>query len=190
MNTFDALLEARRSIRDYEDRSVPLDLIRTLIVESTYAPSAGNRQPWKFVIVRDKSVMKRISDESKKNILARIEANPGDPSAKYEELLRNAAFNVFYNAPALVIIAGDQAMKSLHVDCALAAGYLMMAAASRGLGTCWVNMGAVIRDGGLRAELGLGADDAVVAPIIVGYPKQVPAPPERKPPEILAEIGD
>ena len=186
---YDQLLRQRRSIRDFTGQSVPLDLIRSLIEESTYAPNAGNEQLWKFVIVRDQAAMQRISDESKKNILARIEKNPADPSAKYSQVLRNAAYNVFYNAPCLVIITGPKGNRNLHVDCALAAGYLMMSAAARGLGTCWINMGADIQDPGMRAELGLDDDLEIVAPIIVGHPKRIPAAPKRKPPEILAEIG-
>ena len=189
MMTYGQLLRQRRSIRDFTDQAVSLDVIDTLIEESTLAPNASNEQPWKYIVVRNRAVMARISDESKKNILARVEKNPADPSAKYLQVLRNADYNVFYNAPCLVIIAGPEGRRNLHVDCALAAGYLMMSAAARGLGTCWINMGADIQDPGMRAELGL--DDAleVVAPIIVGYPKRIPSAPKRKPPEIIAHIG-
>jgi len=184
------LLRERRSIRDFTDKPVSTDLIHALIEESILAPNASNEQPWKFTIVRHRSLIERISDESKKNILARIESNPVDPSAKYAQVLRNSSYNVFYNAPCLVIISGEQGRRNLHVDCALAAGYLMMSAAARGLGTCWINMGADIQDTGLRAQLGLDDDLEIVAPIILGYPNRIPAAPKRKPPEILAFIGN
>jgi len=104
-------------------------------------------------------------------------------------VLRDPTFNVFYNAPSLVIIAGPEARALMAVDCALAAGYFMMAAAARGLGTCWINLGAYIEDAGMRAELGLKEGTKVFAPIIVGYPKHIPSAPARKPPQILAVIG-
>jgi len=188
MTTFDELLKNRRSIRDYTDQVVPLDLIQTLIKESTYAPNASNEQPWRFAIVRDKAYIKRISDESKKNILAGIEANPGTSIARYEKVLRNEAFNVFYNAPCLVIISGPKDKGKIQADCALAASYFMLAAAARGLGTCWINLGASIEDPQLREELGLEDDQVVVAPVILGYPKKIPPPPPRKPPVIKAII--
>ncbi len=75
------------------------------------------------------------------------------------------------------------------VDCALAAAYLMLAAAARGLGTCWINLGSYIEDAAMRPELGLDNQTQIVAPIILGYPKQVPAMPKRNPPRILAVIG-
>jgi nitroreductase len=64
----------------------------------------------------------------------------------YRPVLENADFNVFYNAPCLVYIAGPRDIRSIQVDCALAAAYFMLSAADRGLGTCWVDLGSVIRD--------------------------------------------
>lgn len=188
MPTFDELLKIRRSVRDFEDRSVPLDLVKTLITESTWAPNASNEQIWRFVIVSNKEYMRRISDESKKNILATIEVDPQSPIARYDAVLRNASFNVFYNAPCLVIVSGPKDRPNMQVDCALAAGYFMLAAAARGLGTCWINLGSYIEDAGMCAELGLDAGTKVVAPIILGYPKQIPEMPKRNPPRILAVI--
>lgn len=187
--TLDELLTQRRSIRKYQDRAVDVEIIREVIRECTLAPNAGNEQPWKFVIVHDRQTMKRISDESKKNILTRVESNPGDYAAKYRGMLQNDAFNVFYNAPCLVMILGPTHLKNLHVDCALAASYFMMAATARGLGTCWVNLGTEIHDPAMRAELGIPEDCAIVAPLIVGYPDKVPPAPRRKDPEILKIIA-
>ena len=75
------------------------------------------------------------------------------------------------------------------MDCALAASYLMLSAAARGLGSCWVDLGARIYDRKLREEIGLTDDLAIVAPIIIGYPKAIPAYPTRKEPVILKMIS-
>jgi nitroreductase len=64
----------------------------------------------------------------------------------------------------------------------------MNGAAVRGLGTCWVNLGADIRDPGLRDELGLTDELKVVAPVIIGYPESIPPVPQRKSPDILKII--
>ena len=189
MTTFEALLKSRRSIRDFTEQQVELTLIQEIIAESTLAPNASNEQPWRFVIVQDKNYIRRISDESKKNILASIANSPQNSYSRYEKVLRDASFNVFYNAPSLVIIAGPATKRSLHVDCALAASYFMLAAATRGLGSCWVNLGAYIQDRSMRSELGLSEEMEVVAPIIVGYPKQIPPVPQRQPPQIVAIIN-
>lgn len=183
--TFDELLKNRRSVRRYQDTPVSLDIIKELIEQSTFAPNAGNEQSWKFIVVNETDVIKRISDESKKNILARIAANPDDYAKKYQDMLENDSFNVFYNAPCLVMILGLSKLKNLSVDCALAASYFMLAATSRGLGTCWVNLGTEIENPEMRVELGIPQNCTIVAPLIVGYPEEVPAIPNRKKPEIL-----
>ena len=129
------LLKTRRSIRDFEDRRVPLEIVREIIKESCLAPSSGNGQPWMFVIVNNRELIKRLSDESKRNLVSYIERNPEAPVKKYEDVLRNKHFNVFYNAPCLIYILGLKEIGSAQVDCTLAASYLMFSAAARGLGT-------------------------------------------------------
>jgi nitroreductase len=186
--TFGELLENRRSIRRYQERPVSVHVVQDMIQESTLAPSAGNEQPWKFVVVNDRGWIKKLSDESKKNILSRIAANPGDYAKKYERMLSNESFNVFYNAPCLVMILGPSDLKNLYVDCALAASYFMMAAASRGLGTCWINFGTEIHDPDMRDELGIPDHCTIVAPIILGCPARIPSVPKRKEPEILKVV--
>ena len=186
---FTEMLKYRRSIRRYQDKSVSLKVIQEMIKESTLAPNAGNEQPWKFIIVNNKEMLKRMSDESKKNILARITANPDDYAKKYKGMLKNESFNVFYNAPCLVIILGPSNLKNLYVDCALAASYFMMAATSRGMATCWINLGKEIKDKEIISELGIPDDCTIVAPIILGYPEKITATPKRREPEILKVIS-
>ncbi len=185
---FSELLRNRRSVRDYQDREVPLDLVRDIIQDTCLAPSASNGQPWRFIIITDRALMKRISDESKAGLLADLEGNPELPVGRYREILKNKEFNVFYNAPCLVFIAGPSDHRSLYVDCALAAGYLMFAAAERGLGTCWIGLGAHIRSAELRREIGLTDDLRIVAPVIIGYPVRIPDPRRRDAPVILKTI--
>ena len=186
--TFADMLQARRSVRNYREEPVPLALIHDMIRESTLAPSAGNEQPWQFIIVNNKNMIKRMSDESKQHILACIAANPHDYASKYKGMLEKEAYNVFYNAPCLVLIGGPSDVKNIFVDCALAACYFMMAAASHNLGTCWVNLGAEIHTPDLRQTLGIPDNYRIVAPIIIGYPVKIPSMPERREPDILKVI--
>lgn len=185
---YNELLIKRRSIRKFQNKEVPMDMIISMVKESTLAPSAGNEQPWKFIIVNDKDMINRISSECKKNFLERIENNPADYAKKYQKMLSNEAFNIFYHAPALLLILGETGMKNLYVDCALAASYLMMSATSSGLGTCWVNFGTAIHDPEMKEELGIPENHTIVAPIAIGFPEKIPAIPKRKEPNILKTI--
>jgi nitroreductase len=186
--TLTELLVKRRSIRSFQERAVPVELIRDMVNDCILAPSAGNGQPWEFVVVTDREMMDRISIESKKNLLERIASNPGDYAQRYEKMLQKEAFHIFYHAPAVIFIVGDKGSKNLHVDCALAASYLMMSATSRGLGTCWVNFATYIQDPAMRQELGIGDHHQIVAPIALGYPAKIPGIPHRKEPKILRII--
>ena len=189
MADFFELLKKRRSIRDYEPKEVPLELVRQIIRDSCLAPSSSDNQPWRFIIITDKGLIKRLSDECKKTLVADLERNPDAPSKKYEAILRDPNFNVFYNAPCLVYIAGSKEVRTLQVDCALAAAYFMFSASARGLGTCWIGLGKHLRDLSLIREIGLPDGHEIVAPIILGYPKAVPGVPERQEPQILKIVS-
>jgi nitroreductase len=186
---FAQLLKDRRSIRDYEPKEVPMDIINEILQEATLAPSASNNQPCRFVVINCRETIKRLSDESKANLLRDFEQKKANLSPEYVELLKNEKFNVFYNAPCVIYVVGSSSVHSLEIDCALTASYIMFAAASRGLGTCWIGLGAYLRDPKLKAELGIPEGCRIVAPLIIGYPKAIPAPSPRNAPNVLRVIS-
>lgn len=189
MMTFSELLLNRRSIRDFQLQDVSLDIVKDIIKDSCLAPSASNGQPCRFIIIRNKEVMKNISDECKKNLLDDFSQNPSTLSKSYEAILKDERFNVFYNAPCVIYVVGSKDVRSLEVDCALAVSYLMFSATQRGLGTCWIGFGAHIRDAKVKEEIGLPENYRIVAPLAIGYPKAIPAPLERKDPQIFKIIS-
>jgi len=63
MMTFTELLKNRRSIRDFQDKEVPVKIVEEILQESTLAPSASNNQPCRFSIVNCKNTIKALSDE-------------------------------------------------------------------------------------------------------------------------------
>lgn len=188
MKTFASLMEKRRSIRQFEKKEVPLAVVEEIIRDGCCAPSARNEQPWHFIIVRDSTMLKKLSDESKAAILREIESNPDSPLALYKEVMKIEHFNVFWDAPCVVYIVGPAHVRSLEVDCTLAASYFMLSATSRGLGTCWVALGSYIKDQGLRREMGLPDDFRIIAPIALGYPQMIPAATPREAPKILKTL--
>jgi nitroreductase len=189
MMNYPELLQNRRAIRDFEQKDVPLEILKEILKESCLAPSASNSQPCRFIIVNNRQTLKTISDESKKNLLADFARNPESMNKSYEAILKDEKFNVFYNAPCVIYVAGSRECHSLDVDCALAVAYLMFAATQRGLGTCWIGLGAHIRDSRIKAEMGLPDDCRIVAPVIIGYPRSIPAASERNDPQILKIVS-
>lgn len=185
---FSELIKNRRSIRDYKDKAVALETIQEIIKQSCLSPSSGNRQEWRFVIIKNRDMMKRISDDCKYNVLKDIEANPNLYESRYRKSMENEAYNVFYNAPCLIIILGPKNNHSKKIDCTLLSCYIMFSAVARGMGTGWVGLGYFLRSPELLKELGITEDLAIVSLLTLGYPKRIPEATPRKDPQILRVI--
>lgn len=94
---------SRRSAREFTTESVEELTLRRLIDCAIQAPSAVNEQPWSFAVIRDKALLRRISTEAKAHMLAAPPTGPSSPH--FQELLKNPKFDIFYDAPALIVIS-------------------------------------------------------------------------------------
>ena len=180
------LLEAirkRRSVREYTSEPVDDAVLRELIEAAVQAPSAINQQPWTFVVVKDPARLAQISDKAKSHLL---KASLRAPAHPFREMLNDPDFDIFYDAPVLVVIAAADPTDWAVEDCALAAENLMLAAYAKDLGTCWIGFAQnwlATPEG--KANLGIPATYAPIAPIVVGHPRRPPPPVPRKNPDIL-----
>jgi nitroreductase len=173
----------RRSVREFTEQPVDDDVLRQLIDAAIQAPSAVNAQPWLFCVVRDKGLLARISREAK---AAMLESGPaGSAPHDFRQLLANPDFDIFYHAPALIVISSASEGPWAVENCALAAENLMLAARAAGMGTCWIGFAqGWLGTAHGKAALGLPPACRPVAPIIVGYPKSRPTPVPRTEPNI------
>lgn len=123
-----SVIRERRSVRNYTDREVPDEALRAIIAAGIQAPTALGLQPWQFVVVRDRELMRQASDYCKPILLEKIgeESRPG--TEEFLAALRNPEFNIFYNAPVLVLVLGARDVVSSVLDCALCAENMMLAA--------------------------------------------------------------
>jgi nitroreductase len=175
-------IKERRSVREYTGQDVSDAALRELIDAAIQAPSAINQQPWCFIVVKDRQLLGHISAKAKAFLL---KASLGAPAHPFRDMLNDPKFDIFYQAPVLVVIAAAQPTDWAVEDCALAAANLMLAAHAHGLGTCWIGFAQhwlATADG--KAALGLPPSHTPIAPIIVGHPKRKPAPVPRKVPSI------
>lgn len=163
-------IAGRRSVREYLGQPVDEKLIHKLVNAAIRAPSAVNQQPWTFTVVRDQSVLDRISREAKSHMLATMAAN--EQAEHLRPHLTDPNFHIFYHAPALILISANEQGPWIVEDCALAAENLMLAAYAAGLGSCWIGFAqGFLNTSEGKAVLGLPLAWVPVAPIIVGYPK-------------------
>jgi nitroreductase len=172
---FESLVLARSSVRHYDPRPVPDEIILSLLDAARLAPSAENAQPWRFVAVRD---------EAARQALAR---------ACFSGIFFPTRFAA--RAPLIVALCADrgslvEAAKAVkdramyQLDCGIAGEHLVLRAAELGLGTCWI--GWFDRRAARRA-LRAPRHVQVVALISVGYPSPH-AQPRRKPRLPLASV--
>jgi nitroreductase len=129
-------ISGRRSVREYASQPVDEKTIRHLIDAAVVAPSAVNQQPWCFTVVRDQTLLDRISREAKAHMLATTP--PDAQSAHFKPILSDPNFQIFYHAPVLILISAQSPGPWIVEDCALAAQNLMLTAYAAGLGSCWI----------------------------------------------------
>ena len=100
-------IHTRRSIRAYQDQPVPKELVQQILTAAMYAPSAGNAQPWQFVVINDRKLLQQIP-----------KVHPHAPMAE--------------QAPLAIMVCGDLDMEKYPgnwpLDCAAAVENLLLAA--------------------------------------------------------------
>jgi nitroreductase len=177
-------IASRRSVRTYAARAVERPTIERLIRTAVLAPSATNAQPWAFGVLEGVDRLRDLSARAKAHLLERLAEFPH--RQRYRERLSDPAFNIFYDAPALVIVYARPSTPYAVGDCSMAAYTLMLTAHDSGLATCWIGFAEpLLQTPEAKKELGVSSDLHVVAPLTLGYPASAPSPTPRNPPEIL-----
>lgn len=182
--SFDQVIRSRRTTRAYREEPIPEATLSELVEVATLAPTAMGLQPWRFSIITNRDVLKRVSAEVKQACIAMMGQVPDLERAR--PILENEEYDVFYGAPALVVIQGPRGDQVGLLDCLLAAENLILAAHAKGLGTCFMGFLLLARES-LEIRRALAVEDGyeIVAPIIVGASDAIPqSPPERQTPHI------
>lgn len=149
----------RRSIRKYTKEPVSDADIKELLEAAMAAPSAGNEQPWHFVVIKDRAILDRIPD-----------VHP------YSFMIREA--------PAAILVCGDTDLATHGEmwiqDCSAATENLLIAVAAKGLGAVWLGVHPrQERAEGLRKLLGIPANVVPFALIPIGRPAEKKPPADR-----------
>jgi len=187
-------IRSRRAVRAYAPTPVERATVMKLLEAAVLAPTAVHEEPWVFLVIQDRALLRRLSDRAK---AMAIQAATGHEQAldapararqrRHQELLSDPDFNIFYDAGTLVVICARPMGPFVAADCWLAAENLMLMACAMGLGTCPIGFALpALNTREARAELGIPAELEVVAPIIVGIPSGSPPPGQRKPPQVSA----
>lgn len=178
----------RRAVRKYKAMPVAREAIEQLIAAGKMAPSAMNRQPWKFYVLTGKEKIGLFSKEIAHIALGHIK----DVSAKEALKMTLSMFHfsavkdmltahdhVFYGAPAVIFITSPRADEWGALDVGMCAQNIMLAAKSMGLDTCPVGFAKFVMQTKDYYQLNIPASEQVDLAIIVGYGNETPTAHER-----------
>jgi nitroreductase len=130
MNETIRTILSRRSVRSYEPDPVESDKLDLILQCGLFAPSARNRQPWHFTVVRSRALLDQISAANQALLLAST-----------DEAMRQRAlepgFDTFRGSPMAIIVSGDVTAPHALADCANAVENMALAAHSLGLSSCY-----------------------------------------------------
>jgi F420 biosynthesis protein FbiB-like protein len=187
-----AAFEARRSIRRYLPLRVARDLIDSLLTAATAAPSAHNRQPWRFFVVEAAATKDRLARAMGERMRADRRADGDAVEAIEADVARSHAR--ITSAPVLVVVCMTMADMDRYPDerrsraeramatqgTAMAAQNLLLAAHAAGLGACWM-CAALFCPDRVVATLALPQEWEPQAIVTLGYPADRGKPFARRP---------
>ena len=154
MSTVDLIL-SRRSIRRYENKDIPEEVLQQILETGRQAPSAVNRQPIRFVIVNDHDILKNLCD----NLITRF--------VKYAPLAIVGCANT------KSLLTGKWAV----VDATIAMENMVISAWSLGIGSCWIG---ACNEKKVKELLKIPDEWKVVALLTFGYPAEKPKERKKK----------
>jgi len=184
-STADAVFETimnRRSVRQFQSTPVPEEDILKILDAARMAPTSGNQQPWKFLVLREPETITTLKQASIEWAMGYYEENPD--MAESEEAWRNqveAMADAYFSAPVYVVVLTDnnsQYPGYNDKDGPLAAGYLLLAARSLGYGTVFITDS--IPENVTKEVLNIPDHYTRVCITPIGVPVEWPATPAKK----------
>ncbi len=191
-------LASRRSVRRFRPAPVPRETLRRILEAATRAPSAHNRQPWRFVVVERPELRRQMAEAMGARFLEDLRRD-GLEAGEAERRVQRSRERLL-TAPALIVVCLTMAHMDTYPDrqrrkaeymmavqsTALATGHLLLAIHAEGLGACW-QCAPLFAPDTVQEALSLPADWEPQAMIALGMPDVVPPDPGRVPiDEVLA----
>ncbi|MGH2523037.1 MAG: nitroreductase family protein [Anaerolineales bacterium] len=184
-------IESRRSIRRYTAEPVPSEVIERLLRAATRAPSAHNRQPWRFVALAEPAAKEQLAHAMGDKLRADRLADGDPPGVVEQDAARS--FTRITDAPVVIVACLTMAEMDSYPDArrkqaeylmavqsvAMAIQNLLLAAHAEGLGACWM-CAPLFCPEVVRAALSLPEDWEAQALVTLGYPANAGKPPSRR----------
>lgn len=196
---FTEVIHARRSVRKFKEQPVPDSVIRVMLETAVCAPSASNRQPWRFMVVSEPALRSQLA-ASTREAVARL-SEEVIPEFKSDFLGYCQHFLYFEHAPVLIFALSKSEttlaallkkgslarewmqsleMKGAIISVAMAVQNLLLSAADQGLSTC-VMTGPLVAVDAFSRILSVPEGWDILCMVCVGYPDEEAQPIRKKP---------
>lgn len=149
------IIRKRRSIRKYEEKEVPRELIDEILTAAFFSPSSMNRRPWHFVLVTDRQTVEKFS-------------RARDGSSRFAS-----------GAPFVIVVCADSEIAGRWIeDSSIAATMIQLVVTELGLGSCWIQIRDSVHSEDQTAEdyvrevLGIPSTVRVLCMVATGYPAE------------------
>ena len=176
-----AIMKGRRSVRRYAEQPIAPELVQRLLEAAIWAPSAHNRQPWRFAVLSSAETRRALAAAMGERLRADLTADGAAPELIERDVSRS--YSRISGAPLAIMVCLSMADMDRYPDgrrneaeyimavqsVAMAAQNLLLAAHAEGLGACWMCAPLFCPDV-VRNALNLPADWQPQALITLGYP--------------------
>ncbi len=199
-NAVEDVIYRRRSVRFFKNKQVPEYLVRRLLETARFAPSSGNAQPWKFIVIQDRKMIEEMTadvvafckfccrfidyvdrwnplKEMYAKLMQRLLNNLLHPIPFAAlKLIAEQKLGLWHGAQTVIIMLTDsRGPGDPAVDVGIAGENLVLAAHSYGLGTCWVSFCTPLKMmPKWRKRLGIRYPYKMVTSVALGYPRGNP----------------
>lgn len=187
-----SLIKDRRSVKEYLSKEVSKEVLFRILEAGRWAPSAHNAQPWRFIVIRDSVLKRRLAKDMAGRWNEDMSKN-GIPKEHRESLIK-ASVGRFGNAPVVIVVCLTMEDMDEHPDdrrkkieyvmavqsVAAAVENMLLAAQGEGLGSCWFCAPLFCPDV-VRKTLRVPKYVDPQALVTLGYPANKPNPTSRKP---------
>ena len=177
------LLKAKRSVRQYKTKKVSQELLKKVFEAMRYASSADNRRAWRFSVVSDSSLIRKLSQESIKIVYQYIGFPSAEAALSYFDSIDKDP--IFHKAPAVIFLTTGPTGSMPLTDAGIVLTYGQLAAHTLGLATCWIGMAHSLGTNKEMMKI-IGLEGQIHGVLAIGYPavKYYHTPP-RAPLEIV-----
>lgn len=174
MNEVIRTIQNRRSIRKFDNKPVPEELLAQIVEAGRFAPSGGNCQTVHFTVITNPEVLNLLR-ERVKTAFAQMESREDlYISLRHSiRLAKTGKYTYDYGTPVLIVVSNVAGYPNAIADSACALQNMMLAATSLAVGSCWINqLHWLDADSSVRevlASCGIGADETICGALAVGY---------------------